>query len=99
MPESAVEHPASEPTRSSLRPRRRRSQRQRRHKGLRGIYFAMAAVWGCIAGSAGVLAAAASGGQRLSFGGGLLLALGIALVAAIVGGLVSAAAYREARNR
>ena len=101
MPERAVEHPTSGPADSTRSPRRRHrdSVGQRRQKGLRVIYFSMAAIWGCVAGSAGVLAVAASRGQRLPFSSGLAIAVGLALLAAVAGGLVSSMAYREARKR
>jgi hypothetical protein len=66
---------------------------------LRLTYFSIAAVWGFLIGAAAILGAVSL--AELAFRPDLTTAVLIALaaVAAIVGGLVTARAYRDAASR
>jgi len=81
------------------RPRRRSATRIRPSTRLRHIYFAFAAVWGFLIGVGTIVAALAWAGDPVYFGGGVAVLLLPGLALAIVGGIVSAGAYREARRR
>ena len=86
--------------------------RRRRHRGsssrssssvsrrvLRAGYFALAAIWGCLAGTGVLIAGLSSLGRPLRLGPTLAGFLGLAMILAVVGGLLMAAAYRAASRR
>jgi len=62
------------------------------------FFFALSAIWGCIVGIAGLLAALSFSGQAIVTDGGVISGLIPAIVLAAVGGLVIAAAYRESKR-
>jgi hypothetical protein len=62
------------------------------------FFFALASIWGFIAGVGGTLAAASATGQHIEGDATVLSRLIPALVFAAVGGLVTAAAYRESKR-
>jgi len=72
-------------------PRHRSSYRRR-------FFFALAAVWGCIVGIAGLLAVVSFSGRHIDADAGVLLGLLPALVLAAAGGLVIAGAYKESKR-
>jgi hypothetical protein len=70
------------------------------HRWLRLLYFCIASVWGFLCGAIGLAIVLPGRGYPSGFQGPLVLLLLIpAIVVAILGGAVSAAAYREARRR
>jgi hypothetical protein len=70
------------------------------HRWLRVLYFCFASVWGFLCGAIGLAIILPTRGRPSAFGGSLVLLMLIpALAVAIVGGAVSAAAYREARRK
>jgi len=72
--------------------------RQRRNR-LRQVYFAVSALWGCLAGTVGVIGAQSLEQEPLRLGAFGLALLGVAALAAILGGAVIAQAYRQAAHR
>jgi len=66
---------------------------------LRLFYFGLAAVWGFLAGSGGILGALSVMERPVEPQPLLLVVLMVALILALVGGAVAAAAYREISRR
>jgi membrane associated rhomboid family serine protease len=95
MPESE----AMNPTEYS----RDRSPRQARPGGsttrLRALFFALAALWGFVAGIGALVAGFQLNGQPVRVGPWLIGTAIPGALFAIVGGIVAANAYREARDR
>ena len=91
---------ANDGGRSPALRRRRRSERGMgtsiRRRRLRLVYFALASIWGFLAGTAAIVVGLAVTDQPVRFAPWLVLALGVAALAAVVGGAVAAAAYRDA---
>ena len=83
--------------RSSSRSSARSSSRSRRN--LRAGYFTLAAIWGCLAGTGMLVVGLGALGRPLQLGSTLAGFLGLAMILAVVGGLVAAAAYRAASRR
>jgi hypothetical protein len=85
--------------RSGRRVRSRKPGNRRLRGRLRILYFSLASAWGFLSGSAGVFLGLEMLHQpvRLEPLSGFLL--GGAALAALAGGLVAAAAYREATRR
>ena len=70
------------------------------HRRLRLFYFVIASVWGFLSGAVGVGAALAVRGRPLGIEDPVvLLTLICAMGLALVGGAITAAAYRAARRR
>ena len=72
------------------------------HRGrsrMRAFYFAAAAFWGFVAGSAAVVACLQIAGRPLPLTMSIVGTLSGAAVVAVVGGIVLALAYREAAHR
>ena len=84
---------------SEHRPISHRRQSNSRHRRLRSVYFALAAVWGFAAGSVAVLAGLNAVGNPIRLDSALGVTLGVAGAVAIVGGVVVSMAYREAVRR
>lgn len=63
------------------------------------VFFSMAAFWGFSVGVAGLLAAMSAAGQPVHPEGGSIVGLIPALVVAIAGGFIVAAAYKESKRR
>jgi hypothetical protein len=82
--------------------RRRRASRRssaRSRTRLRSTYFGLASLWGFLTGSGAVLLGLAIAGRPVELGLGTdVLLIGGGAVA-LLGGLVAAAAYREASRR
>lgn len=80
--------------------RRRRSARGSgttiRRRRLRLVYFALASIWGFLAGAVAIVIGLAVTEQPVQFAPWIVIALGVAALAAVVGGAVAAAAYRDA---
>jgi hypothetical protein len=74
-----------------------------RHRSARGIrrlvFFALASSWGFIVGVCGFVAAMSAMGQPVHPGPGAITGLIPALIIAVAGGFVIAAAYRESKQR
>ena len=66
---------------------------------MRRIFFGAAAVWGFLTGTGAVIIGLAAAGQVPLVGPGLLAAIAVALVVAVLGGLLVARAYRDAASR
>ena len=79
---------------SADRPVSRRSRSRRRM-----VFFALASAWGFFSGTSAVLVALMLLGRPVFLGSRLALTLAVAAVAAVAGGLVVAAAYRENSRR
>lgn len=89
----------TEPRRSQRGSTRRNSTRSQSRRRLRVLFFSLAAIWGYVVGGASLAAVLAVTGRFFALDGwSLLLLVGCAGIA-IGGGLVTAAAYREARRR
>ncbi len=94
-----VSHPES-----PVRPRRRRrsspkSPTSRTRRGLRAGYFALASIWGCLAGTGVLVVGLSVLGRPIRLGSTVAGFLGLAMILAVVGGLLMAAAYRAASRR
>lgn len=63
------------------------------------LFFGLAAVWGFLTGATGLLAAMSVAGQPVQPGLRVISGLVPALLVAIGGGCVMAAAYRESKRR
>jgi hypothetical protein len=63
------------------------------------VFFAGAAAWGFLIGSAAILVGLAATGNRAEVGAPTWMTLALALVVAVLGGLVASRAYREAASR
>jgi hypothetical protein len=67
---------------------------------LRLAYFGVASLWGFIVGGGGILASLQADGKLSARpGGGTLVYVALCAVIALVGGLVIAGAYQEAKRR
>ena len=105
MPEGASGRPLREAPstrRARRRPvgrRGRPSAEHQRRRRLRLLYFALAAVWGYVAGTAAVLGTLSMTGRPLPIDGNLVSGMVLAAVLALVGGAVASVAYREAVRR
>ncbi len=97
-----VSHPDS-PVRPSRRSSRRRSSSKspasRGRRGLRAGYFALASIWGCLAGTGVLVVGMSALGKPIRLGTTIAGFLGLAMLLAVVGGLLTAAAYRAASRR
>jgi hypothetical protein len=69
------------------------------HRTLRLIFFALAGLWGFIAGVAGLLAALGFAGTSVHPSAEAVAALIPGAVVAVIGGAILAGAYQEARRR
>ena len=67
--------------------------------GLRAGYFALASVWGCLAGTGALVVGLSVLGRPIRLGSTLAAFLAVAVIIAVIGGLLSAAAYRAASRR
>jgi len=74
--------------------RHRSASSTRRH-----LFFALASIWGFIAGVGGLLAAMSAAGRPLHPGLGVTAGLIPAFIVAVAGGFIAAAAYRESKRR
>ena len=93
--------PVSHPV-SPARPRRHRSSSSsapKSRRNLRAGYFALASVWGCLAGTGVLVVGLSVLGQPIRPGSTVAGFLGLAMILAVVGGLLAAAAYRAASRR
>jgi len=98
--------PASHPE-SPVRPGRRSSRRRpssrssvsRGRRGLRAVYFALASIWGCLAGTGMLVVGLSALDRPLRLGPTVAGFLGLAMMLAVAGGLLTAAAYRAASRR
>ena len=99
MPGSAplVSHPES-PVRRRRR-RRSSSNSPKSRRGLRAGYFALASIWGCLAGTGVLVVGLSLLGRPIRLGSTVAGFLGLAMILAVVGGLLTAAAYRAASRR
>jgi hypothetical protein len=83
--------------------RRRRSKRARKsrhsHWRLRIVYFGIASIWGFIMGTAAVLGALSMLDLQLPEDPTITLMVALAAIAAVVGGAITAMAYRDAVGR
>ena len=92
---------------SPVRPRRRssrpgsssQSSASRARRGLRAGYFALASIWGCLAGTGVLVVGMSALGKPIRLGTTIAGFLGLAMLLAVVGGLLTAAAYRAASRR
>ena len=92
---------------SPRRPRRRssrpgsssKSSASRSRRGLRAGYFALASIWGCLAGTGVLVVGMSALGKPIRLGTTIAGFLGLAMLLAVVGGLLTAAAYRAASRR
>ena len=87
-----------------VRPRRHRrssskSPTSRARQGLRAGYFALASIWGCLAGTGVLVVGLSLLGRPIRLGSTVAGFLGLAMILAVVGGLLMAAAYRAASRR
>lgn len=105
---TSVKRAVEEPSGPSLadasprgRPRSgvRRSQARLRHRRMRLFFFALAATWGFVTGSAAVIGALAFQDAALEIRLGFLTVLALAAAVAGAGGVVVAIVYREAVGR
>jgi hypothetical protein len=78
--------------RSATRPRSSRSVK-------RVVFFALASSWGFIVGVVGLIAAIGVEGQHIVADSAVFVAMIPALLFAVLGGLVMAAAYKESKRR
>jgi len=90
--------PASRKRRSSARTRRSRGSRSS-HWRLRIAYFSIASAWGFVMGTAAVLGSLSMLDLELPEDPTITFMLALAALAAIVGGAVTAMAYRDAVGR
>ena len=98
--------PGSHPE-SPVQPRRRSSRRRSSssssaspaRRGLRAGYFALASLWGCLAGTGVLVVGLSVLGRPLRLGPTVAVFLGLAVILSVVGGLLTAAAYRAASRR
>jgi hypothetical protein len=65
----------------------------------RVAFFGLASIWGFMVGTVGLIAAIGVEGQHVVADGAVLVAMVPALVIAVIGGLVMAAAYKESNRR
>jgi hypothetical protein len=63
------------------------------------LFFSLASIWGFIAGVGGFLAAMSAAGEPVHPTSGAIPGLLPALIVAVAGGFVIAAAYRESKRR
>ncbi len=89
---------------SPVRPRRHRrsspkAPTSRARPGLRAGYFALASIWGCLAGTGVLVVGLSVLGRPIRLGSTVAGFLGLAMILAVVGGLLTAAAYRAASRR
>jgi hypothetical protein len=86
-----------------VRHRRHRERNEKvasSHRWMRVIYFALASAWGFLCGSLGLAAVLSVDGRVIAVENPVLLLLLIPVLAvALLGSLVAASAYREARRR
>ena len=98
-PGSHPESPAQPRRRSSRQRSSTRSSASAARRGLRAGYFALASLWGCLAGTGVLVVGLSAIGRPLRLGPTVAAFLGLAVIIAIVGGLLTAAAYRAASRR
>jgi ATP/ADP translocase len=78
----------------------RSATRHRSNSSIRRlVFFTLASVWGFIAGVTGVLIALAAAGEAVEARPAIIAGLVPALLLAMAGGLIVAAAYRESKTR
>ena len=91
---------AADPQPRSPGPRRRSSERSsssRRsgsRRNIRAGYFALAAIWGCLAGTGVLVVGLSSFDHPVRLDPSVAGLLGLAMILAVGGGLVAASAYR-----
>jgi hypothetical protein len=88
--------------RGSRRHRRPRSKSRRKGSWsgfIRAFYFVLAALWGYALGAVVLMLALRSSGGIVPIDGSLLARVAPGALLALLGGVVSAAAYRQARRR
>ena len=90
--------PASRKRRSSGHSRRSRGSRTS-HWRLRIVYFSIASVWGFAMGTAAVLGSLSMLDLELPEDSTITFMVALAAIAAIVGGAITAMAYRDAVGR
>jgi hypothetical protein len=89
----------------SVHPSHRHHHREAHHAGngarrfLRGAFFALAALWGFVAGAVAIALGAAMGGNRVEWSPSAIVALIAGAVAAAAGGWLSSKAYADLRHR
>lgn len=76
-----------------------RSAQQRSRTRLRRLYFSLAAIWGFLVGTGAILGGLAARGRPLRLDPIVAVLLLAAGGMALIGGIIAAAAYREARRR
>jgi hypothetical protein len=83
--------------------RRRRSRRAAANNSQRGrlrlFYFSLASLWGFLIGTATLLYGFSLAGTRLDLSPAAIIAMSVAVILAVVGGVVASRAYREASRR
>ncbi len=97
--ESQPESPVRPRLRSSRRRSSSRSSASRGRRGLRAVYFALASIWGCLAGTGMLVAGLSALDRPLRLDPTVAGFLGLAMLLAVAGGLLTAAAYRAASRR
>jgi len=87
---------------TSIRDREYNAVSGTRHRSVGGIrrlvFFGLASIWGFIVGVGGLLAAMSAVGRPAHPGFGVIPGLLPALIIAVAGGFVIAAAYRESKR-
>ena len=92
--------PEAEPPRRRRRRKRTSSSSSRRVGGrVRFVYFSLASLWGCLAGTGAVVIALRSREAMPSLDGKTMLSLLAALAVSIIGAAIVAAAYYSASRR
>ena len=87
-------------TRSTPQYTARSATRHRSSSSIRRLaFFALASVWGFIAGVTGVLVALAAAGESVEARPAIIAGLVPALLLSLAGGFIVAAAYRESKIR
>jgi hypothetical protein len=85
------------------RQRHRHPQRDRRRgltsQWMRAFYFGLAALWGYALGAVALVVALRESGNAVRVDASLLMLVVPGALLALIGGMVSAAAYRQARRR
>lgn len=82
--------------------RRRKNPRQAAagsHQRRRLVYFSLASLWGFLIGTATLLYGFSLAGHRLELSPVAIVVMSAAVVLAVVGGVITARAYREASRR
>lgn len=91
--------PVAQPAPRVRRGSRSNPRRSSSRRGLRAGYFALASVWGCLAGTGALVVGLSFLGRPLRLGPTVVGFLGLAVILAVLGGLLMAVAYRAASRR